>query len=394
MKIFRDNPVSGQRGAASIAIAIVILLIMTAALMTSQTLTGSAVQDAAASDLRVQALFLAESGLERTSQRFVARTAACGALQETGIVVSTIGTFSISAGTRTLFDGITSSGTNCLVRIRGTTTAGKVTRVIEALLTPATVGTASKGTTPNFTCIAPPSDNLLASVSVSWTLTAKTPIESIVAVTAVKVDGLLGVAVAPPTVYTVTNGGAKPYTTISAQNWYVTGVKPGASLNGQITFGPVSGGGTPSLIVACIVLAGVDQSNPIDTFASASGVSSITQQPTVSIKPGVENAVVIDNLAREKGGNLNMPTTFADRTEMWNLTGPNGGGAGSLRGPFPAPTPSTPAAIMDWTWNQNSAWALTAVSIQGTTVGGTRAKVRLPGGGVLSWREVTVTPLP
>lgn len=91
-----------QRGAASVAIAMLILFILAAAVTAVMNMSGSSVIDAAKSEEQVSALFLAESGLERgqgmlKSASDPAVSGACTSITGSGFTVGSRGTFNLSA---------------------------------------------------------------------------------------------------------------------------------------------------------------------------------------------------------------------------------------------------------------------------------------------------------
>lgn len=369
-----------QRGAASAIIVIVLFLITSAALLSRVEMTASMMNDTVTASMRLQALYLAESGLERASRRFAAGGIACGALAESNIPLSNVGTFSISAGSTLNFDGVTSAGSSCRVQVTGKTASGGVVRVIEAMLTPFVITTASRGNR-DFVCTVPAGENLLSVVSVSWS----TPIASTLSVTSVVLGGVSGTAVpTDPLAPTAPVRKTDSTLRISAQNFYVKNPPTGSSVAGTVTLD----GNPTGIIVGCLTLAGVNQNAPVDRAAAMTGQGGA---PAVSLTTNQSNTFVIDNLVRDNGGSLNMVDALnPTRTEMWNFTPTGSAGAGSYRGPIP----NNSTVAMNWSWNQNRIWAIAAVSIAGDATGGTGARVRLPGGGVSGWREVVTAPLP
>ena len=371
---------SMQRGAASAIIVIVLFLITSAALLSRFETTASIMNDTVTASMRLQALYLAESGLERASRRFAASGIACGSLAESNIALSNVGTFSIGAGSTLNFDGVTSAGTGCRVQVTGKTASGGVVRVIEAMITPFVITTASRGNR-NFVCTVPAGENLLSVVSVSWS----TPIASTLSVTSVALGGVSGTAVATdPLAPTAPVRKTDSTLRISAQNFYVKNPPTGSSVAGTVTLD----GNPTGIIVGCITLAGVNLNAPVDRASASTGQGGA---PIVSLTTAQSNTFVIDNLVRDNGGKLDM-VDFANptRTEMWNFTPTGSAGAGSYRGPI-ATSSTVP---MSWSWNQNKIWAIAAVSIAGDTSGGNGSRVRLPGGGVSSWREIVTATLP
>lgn len=367
------HPLARQRGIASVLIVVVLFLAMAAALATRLDMTAGVVDDAATVGMRLQALYLAESGLERAARRYTAGGVACGSLAENDIAYAGVGSFSISAGSALAFDGVSSGSGSCRVQVTGKAATGGVVRVVEAILTPFVITTASRGS-KDFVCTVPAGENLLAVISVSWS----NPVASTLSVASVTLGGVTATAVANP----VRNNDAT--LRVSAQNFYVKNPPTGASVAGTVTMSANPAG----MIVGCLTLAGVNQTSPVDAFNSSFGQGG---NPSVTVSTASANTFVIDNLVRDNGGNLSMVNVAnPTRTEMWNFTPTGDAGAGSYRGPVAASGP----VVMNWTWNQNRIWAIAAVSIAGDPAGGAGSRVRLPGGGVAGWREVVVAPLP
>lgn len=137
-----------QRGAASIAIAFLILFMIAAALATAFGLSGSVVRDATMSTQQVQALFLAESGMARALKRYgdgvlcanLGLKTITPAVSPDGPYNLGQGSFSILSGVAatTDFAGNVSSVPLCRVQVVGTV-AG-VSRTIEALMQRSTNG--------------------------------------------------------------------------------------------------------------------------------------------------------------------------------------------------------------------------------------------------------------
>jgi len=113
-----------QHGAASVAIVVLILIIIGAALATALSMSGSVVRDAAMSEEQTEALFLAESGIERIAQRLSG--SACTSLGTEGPFTLGSGSFSVVAPAPYLDTGL------CRVRVSGT--VRQVTRTVDAWL--------------------------------------------------------------------------------------------------------------------------------------------------------------------------------------------------------------------------------------------------------------------
>lgn len=91
----RSGAAFAQRGAATAMVALFLLVMVAFALLVALTMGASDITDSAAHDDAVEALFLAESGLERASKRFADGTR-CVNLAEPAIAFGR-GTFTIQA---------------------------------------------------------------------------------------------------------------------------------------------------------------------------------------------------------------------------------------------------------------------------------------------------------
>lgn len=365
-----------QFGLASLGIVFLLFFLVLGGIGASFVLTQNVVMDGAGSDQRLQALLLAESGLERTSRRLVTDGIACGLLAETQ--TSAQGSISVSAGI--------SSGASCTVRVTGLTAFGGASRTIETVLAltsglSSTSVSKSKSQSQSFTCSVPSAPNLIVIIGVSWVTVANNN-PSVVSVQNVTLGTQTATSAASSVSATasVADGASSnaKTTVVSAQNFYLLNPPTGASVSGTVNFSSAPDG----LIVGCLTLAGASQTAPIGATAAAVGTSAA---PSVTISTGTTSTYVVDNLVRNNGGVLSMNAGASPtRTQMWNYTSNNSAGAGSYRGPFSAVTPVT----MGWSWNQSDIWAIAALTVQASSSGST---VYRPNS-LLSWREVTVVP--
>jgi hypothetical protein len=406
MKISRNNSDSGQRGAASIAIVIVILLIMTAALAASLTLTGSAVQDAVASDLRVQALFLAESGLERANQRFIAG-ALCNSTANETLTITGKGSFSLAFLGATDFDGSSCNGGNCsksTCRVQatgrsfaGTGSATVNARTIETVFvqksgnnsTQTTLSAVTVKGKPNFrlTNTVAAGEGRLYVLSLLWsTVSDSNPNKSKVGmVTGVKycgdMTGDVGTAMQTPfsTSPKAVNG-ANGY----AVQIYYLAAPPVGTCDVYIAFDADPFG----IAVGYVNVNGADQISPIATFDSAtySTPANIYSRP-VTVPA---NGLVVDVLSRDNGGNpLGLDCSPLTTTQLFS--GNYNKATGESQSCGPASTDATPLT-MGYSLNQMRSAAYALVTLRADTAVGGGARVRFPGGGQGKWREVITVP--
>ncbi len=121
--------VARQRGAVTAIMTLILLAVIGYILVIALNMAGSDVYDTAAQNSSTEALFLAESGVERAGKRFAATPGQCNSdgLQEAPIelVAGSSKTFEILTSTRT-------SATECTIRARGK--VGAFQRTIEVLV--------------------------------------------------------------------------------------------------------------------------------------------------------------------------------------------------------------------------------------------------------------------
>lgn len=360
-----------QRGAAGLAIVVLILLLMAAMIATTFTITERVVKDAVTDDQRAQALFLAESGMERASYRYIAGAIACGALVETMTMVASGGIFAISAGNAFYFDGVTAlAAGQCRIRSTGTTVNGSV-RIVEAILSknPATSSSSNAlqdSTSGNFTVA---SGTELLVVATTWR-SAKPATSTITSAT------YNGINLTPvssdysyPPAPSCGSGSCDPLRA-SAQIFYL--VNPPAGSHPLVFTLPNA---PDTFVNIAFNLTGVDLGNPIDAFNGGGGLSSgIAFGATVTTSN--KNDFIIDVVGREMTGNMSA-AGCVPRNVIYDNNGANKIGAVSQCGP----SASTGPFAMKWTWNQsNKSWASAVVAIRSAS------------SGMIGWREVSVAP--
>lgn len=111
-----------QCGAAALMTVLFMFIVVALAVLVSLGMSGSDMSDSTSQHSSVQALYLAESGLERAAQRYSAGIA-CGAALMEGPIVLGSGEFEIVAPVPLVVSGL------CRVRVTGR--SGSVTRTIE-----------------------------------------------------------------------------------------------------------------------------------------------------------------------------------------------------------------------------------------------------------------------
>jgi hypothetical protein len=371
----RSSFIARQSGIATVAIAFLLLLIMGLSVLGASTLTSGVARDSGSDHQRLQALFMAETALERATYRFN-NGVACASLTETNLAMTSTGGAALGTVTltpfTTQFDGTTNVGASCRVRATATTATGQVVRSIEAFVNQ-TSFTSSRGNR-KFQCTVNSGSNLALVISVAWT-TSNTVNYTITGVS------FGGIGMTSAAAVTTTTDSSSRY---SVQNFYLLSPTTGT------VSGAISMTGDPSsIIIGCTVLTGANSSTPLDATGTATGNSNA---PSVTVHTGATsgNRFVIDNLARDNGGSLSM-TAASGRVEGWNFTASGKGGAGSSRGVI---TLTGTDIVMGWTWNQTKTWALAGVSMFGNTATQTGAVISSvsSGNGVAGWREITVPP--
>jgi hypothetical protein len=331
-----------QRGAASVAIAILILFILAAALATVLSMSGSVVRDAAMSEEQVEALFLAESGIERAAYNY----GLSGGICTSAAVSPGATTYTLGNGSFTLVSVVT-SGSYCQIRVQGTVRG--TTRTLDA-------GLAGGGTGIAFG--APSGPFTANSSSLTWSHTVAGT--NRILVVGVSIRNNAGQFV---NANGVTYAGT-PLTLVGSQN-------NGTSVRVELWQGVAPAVGTANIVVTlsasarfvggAVSLTGVDQTSPVDGSGS-SFASGSSATPSVSVTTTTNNAWVVDVLATR----LNATATVGPgQTSRWNTdtgAGPNGVlGAGSTEGP------KTPAGGVTMSWSLGATsqeWAIGAVALK------------------------------
>ncbi len=133
-----NRPLNGgpgrQRGAVTAILALFLLAMVFFAQQVVTRSSGTAAFNASLQGDAIEAMLLAESGLERATKRFGSGTA-CNSLASDGPHSIGRGSFTVTNSYSTHFDGSTALGpSECRVRVEGKITGTKVIRTIEAIL--------------------------------------------------------------------------------------------------------------------------------------------------------------------------------------------------------------------------------------------------------------------
>ena len=129
-----------QRGVGLLIAVVLVITVAAFAVIVAASQSGGDIHGSDANADSLQALFVAETGIERALKRFATGTACGAGLVETINDLSTIGLgttthrISIAAGLTTDFAGAALPATQCRVPITGTVLASNVTRTIHAIV--------------------------------------------------------------------------------------------------------------------------------------------------------------------------------------------------------------------------------------------------------------------
>ena len=391
-----------QRGAASIAIAIVLLLIITSALIASQTIVGAVAQDAVVADLRVQSLFIAESGLERASQMY-ASTGLCSSA-DSSYLMRNQGSFSLSFKGATTFDNAACTAC-CRVSATGTALSGSSTttnsvRTVEALLSQKS-GTSyidTKGNPhyvlSNTVVAAAAGVNQLFALSILWSTNTASPTQVTGVVygptnaTPIQMKPNFSIMPSPGINTPNVQGKNITYSGAYIQIFYLLNPPIGTN-NVDIAFqGPSSPVG---IAFGKINVDGANPTTPITYFAPVSGTGTSASIQNVTVPA---NALYFDALARNGVGTAAGPACGAlIKTPLYSGNGNNVAGETWYCGPT---TTSTGPLQTQYTFtsNQPQGYAYGVVVINSLTTGGNGLRLRFNVGGATAWHEVITSPPP
>lgn len=164
-----------QRGAGLLIVVLLLVTVAAFAVIIAASQAGGDIYGSDANADGMQALFLAESGVERALKRFATGTACGAGLGETITDLSTLGlgttTHSIVIGTglTTDFAGVALPATQCRVPVTGTLLGRNISRTVHAIIDRNLLGGITAAVPPPFN---PAFNNpLTAGAPSSWTLT-------------------------------------------------------------------------------------------------------------------------------------------------------------------------------------------------------------------------------
>ncbi|WP_151446302.1 hypothetical protein [Lacisediminimonas profundi] len=381
-----------QRGFAAVMMVALLMLLVLGIVKSTMTIQGGTVVDAENSVEMVKALFLAESGMERATQRYTSVGTACNALGETRTLTeagsaTTAGSFRVADATEnpnfdTDFDGLSLGGgaNGCRIRVTGITPSNRQ-RVIESVVVPYNANsknnkaTGGSTTTATFEHTVVAGENLLYIAAVSWVgasqMTAGFPKLNTTSMTA------------------VTSRASDPAGPYNAQIFYLKNPTPG-TYNVYVQFDTA----VSDITFSNMDMAGVDlvSANPYDAYVSTN--SSANKYIVGTLTP-TTNGYLFDVMSRKKGGSSDSDVASCSGAANGNINTTttsfynSGNAASGYAGPTTAGVSTTTGYCG---FNKAQPAAYQVVSIKASTAAGSGGKVRLPGGGIGRWREVTVPP--
>lgn len=164
-----------QRGAGMLVVVLLVLTVAAFAVIVAASQSGGDIYGSDANADGMQALFLAESGIERALKRFATGSACGAALGETITDLGTIGLGTtthrivIGTGLATDFAGVALPATQCRVPVTGTVLGRNISRTVHAIVDRNLLGGITGAVPPTFN---PAFNNpLTAGAPSSWTLT-------------------------------------------------------------------------------------------------------------------------------------------------------------------------------------------------------------------------------
>lgn len=359
MRHCQANP-REQQGSATIIGIMLLVVVIVYMLQTTLNISDSSIESTRLQESGIDALYLAESGLERAARRFSDNTALCAAngLGEANVelVVGSGRQFTI------ISDATGLPANQCRLTVTGQVAANNASRTVQAVVN-AVAGT---GVTFDST------SNLARNNqdTVSWTHTVGVGANRLL---------LVGISTGPNrTVTSVTSNG-------TAMNLVASQTNFGARAELYQLINPASGNNTISItlddrgqtVAGAISFSGVDQTDPLENPPATFTNAGWGNNASLDITTVTNNAWAIAVISARTG---NVPTIGAGETEQWNARiGPGFArmqGAGSTFGPqSPAGT-----VTMDWSGlGFITPWAMVGAAVK---PGGNNAA------SVVTWTEV------
>lgn len=334
-----------ERGMAALMSILFLLIVVAFAVVIALSMSGSNMNDTAMQHNSVNALFMAESGVERAVQRYGSGTACGAALQDGAPIAFGGGSFQVITPVPFVTGGL------CQIRVRGI--YGSSTRVIDAQLSGVTAtGGSVSGPIALEAANAVGSASNVNSISVPLTI-GGTGRYLVVGIT---VDTVAGSAIS-----TVTYAGqalarqgqigTNPLTEV----WTLAN-PPAGTANVVASFGA---GQSDQMAVGALSFTGVNLTTPLDVAVVPTSGNSNTASATIT--PATDNAWLVDVVSVNNGVAITMDA-LATRVSRWNLQlGGSVTGAGATLGPV------SPAAArtLQWTWGGgNRRWAQIALALR------------------------------
>ncbi len=315
-----------QSGAAAMITVLFLLIVVGFTMLVSLTMSGSDVSDSTSQHNSVQALFLAESGLEEVAGRMSA-VGGCAGIAPPYTRTLGPGSFTVvSAGIAGLF---------CQVRVSGT--VGSVTRTVDGWLTNAVGAIALDASRSSFGTTYLLSFSLPVAVGAS------------ILVVGISIDrantAISGVTYAGQAL--TLHGSAGTSSRPEASIWYRLN-PPAGTANVQVSLSA-----NEQVVAGTASFLGVNTTTPFDVpVALATGSSSTAA--SVTLTPVSDGAWIFEVVAVNDDHDLTPNPAIAGRTQHWEETFNNRvTGAGSTIGPISPAAARTPR----WTWTGKERWA-------------------------------------
>lgn len=137
--------------------------------------------------------------------------------------------------------------------------------------------------------------------------------------------------------------------------------------------------GPARVVVGAAAFSGVDQTTPIDTSPSTSSGSTNSPQPSINVTTAGNNAWIFDAGA-VAGANTLTIVPASNRVQAWGPDAQTGSGNPHAEGAasYRGPIATPSTTTMNWTITSSGIWALAGVALRPAGAGGVQ---------ILRWRE-------
>ncbi len=348
---------TSQRGSASVIAVLLLVAVVSFLLLVATDMAGSGAVDTTVQEAGVDALLVAESGLERAMYRFSASPAACAA---NGLGESNIELVAGSGRSFSLVSDATGlPALQCRLTVTGQVASGNASRSLRAIVSAGAAGIAVDGASNHARANQNAASWLHTVAGVNRLLLVGLSVRGSETTSAVSANGVpltrAGVRL---------NAAAATY----AEIWYLLNPAPGSNTL-QVTFS-----GAVNVVAGALSLTGVDQLSPLSL--PAAGAVGTSTSAAVTVANAVNNAYVLAVLA---GAGGLAPVLGGTGVQQWSdFTGgffTRVTGAGARFGPL---SPAAPVTL-SWTLNAAAAWAAVGVAVV-PAAGGTAS--------IISWSEI------